>query len=62
MKERHLENRRRARFDRRSGKERRRSAGRSMPFSADDGAKDRRNRERRCGTDRRVTSTTDTAR
>ena len=55
MKERHLEDRRRAGFQRRSGKERRRDAGQVMPFStiALDGGKDRRSGERRSAIDRR---------
>jgi hypothetical protein len=55
MKERHLEGRRRAQFDRRSGKERRRGERRLIPMStaALKGRKERRKGERRSGKERR---------
>ena len=54
MKERQLEGRRRAEFDRRSGKERRRGERRLIPIStaALEGRKERRKGERRSGKER----------
>ncbi|MHC4711624.1 MAG: hypothetical protein ACYTA3_14825 [Planctomycetota bacterium] len=57
MKERHLEGRRRAQFDRRSGKERRRGFERRLiPSSAAtlESIEDRRKGQRRSGKDRRA--------
>ncbi len=54
MKERQLEGRRRAEFDRRSGKERRRGERRLIPIStaALEGREERRKGERRSGKER----------